>query len=192
MDLQKIGVKIYADKKSEINLVEFIPVFHRWIQEKVIDDLLIDVADYSHVPAGPGILLIAYEGNYAIDETGNNRGLVYYSKHENKEDVADQLKSVFQKTLYACQLMEKEKELHDRITFPLDTIQIFANDRLTGPNTDDTYHKLEPVLRNLLDMLFTDSQYTLKREDDPKERLSVTVSVIQPTSLDVLLDRLTD
>ena len=192
MDLQKIGVKVYADKKSEINLVEFIPVFHRWIQEKVIDDLLIDVADYSHVTAGPGILLIAHEGNYAIDETGNNRGLVYYNKHKNEEDVADQLKLVFQKALFACQLMEKEKELHDRITFPLDTIQIFANDRLTAPNTDDTYHKLEPILCNLLDMLFTDSEYTLKREDDPKERLSVTVSVIQPTSLDVLLDRLTD
>ena len=74
MDLQKIGMKFFAEDGSTIDLVEFIPIFHRWIQNKALSDLLIDVADYSHVHAGPGILLIAHEGNYAVDETGNRRG----------------------------------------------------------------------------------------------------------------------
>jgi len=26
-------------------------------------------------------MLIAHEGNYALDETGHERGVVYYSKH---------------------------------------------------------------------------------------------------------------
>ena len=29
--------------------------------------MLIDVADYRHVPAGPGVLLIGHEANYSLD-----------------------------------------------------------------------------------------------------------------------------
>ncbi len=42
-----------------IRLDDFIPLFHRWIQEQAIDGhLLIDVHDYSHIQQGPGILLV--------------------------------------------------------------------------------------------------------------------------------------
>ena len=48
---------------------DYIPLFHGWIQEKIIPDhLLIDVADYSHIPDGPGIMLIAHEGHFSLDQ----------------------------------------------------------------------------------------------------------------------------
>jgi hypothetical protein len=39
---------------EKIDLEAVIPVFHRWIQEQIFDELLLDVANYSHVPDGPG------------------------------------------------------------------------------------------------------------------------------------------
>ena len=66
-DLQRIVVKFHLDDGSPVELDKVIPVFHRWIQTGAVEGLLIDVADYSHVPQGPGVMLIAHEGNYALE-----------------------------------------------------------------------------------------------------------------------------
>jgi len=50
-------VKIFVHEPTSIDLADAIPVFHRWIQEAVLNELVIDVADYRHVPAGPGVML---------------------------------------------------------------------------------------------------------------------------------------
>ena len=69
MDLQKFGIKLYLNTNASYKLSDFIPVFHNWIQEKVVSDhLLIDVADYSHIPDGPGVMLISHEGHYSLDQ----------------------------------------------------------------------------------------------------------------------------
>lgn len=190
MDLQKIGIKFLAEEGSTVKLVEFIPVFHRWIQNKSLDDLLIDVADYSHVYAGPGVLLIAHEGNYSMDETGNCRGVAYYNKRELKCDLPERLVTVCRKALLACELLGKEKELKDRIKVSGNVMQVFANDRLSAPNSDETYELLEPVLKGFLNKLFPGSGYTLVRESDAKERFQVTVKANEAVAIDTLLNRL--
>ena len=52
---------------SGVELEEFIPVFHDWIQTQQLAELLIDVADYRHVPHGPGVVLVAHDAHYAMD-----------------------------------------------------------------------------------------------------------------------------
>jgi len=190
MDLQKIGMKFFAEQGNTIDLVEFIPVFHRWIQNKVLDDILIDVADYSHVYAGPGILLIAHEGNYSIDETGNQRGVAYYNKHELAGALPERLCTVCRKTLLACQLLEKEKEMQGRIRFSGNAMQVYSNDRLIAPNSDETFKLLEPALREFLNRLFPDTEYTFERGKNLKERYQVMVKASEPVSIDTLLQRL--
>ena len=65
MNLQKFGIKLYLKANGNFNSKDFIPVFHNWIQDKVVDDhLLIDVADYSHIPDGPGVT----ECDFQIDK----------------------------------------------------------------------------------------------------------------------------
>ena len=75
MDLQHLNVKIFTSRNA-FDLAEAIPVFQRWIQDSVCEELLIDVADYRHVPGGPGVLLAAHEAHYSLD-TG---GLLYNRK----------------------------------------------------------------------------------------------------------------
>ncbi len=80
MQLQHVNVKLLVQNPEEANLEPLIPVFHSWIENQNGDELLIDVADYTHVPAGPGIVLIGHEGNYSVDNTGNRLGVRYNRK----------------------------------------------------------------------------------------------------------------
>src|SRR5216683_2708414 len=68
MQLQHVNVKLLVQNPAEASLEPLIPVFHSWIENRAEDDeLLIDVADYIHVPAGPGVVLIGHEGNYSFN-----------------------------------------------------------------------------------------------------------------------------
>ena len=72
MDVQQLSAKVYAAPGHSVAQDEYIPLFHSWIRDKRIatDKLLIDVADYKHVHHGPGIMLIAHEAHWAMDEAG--------------------------------------------------------------------------------------------------------------------------
>jgi hypothetical protein len=55
MELQKINVKVFTAEPNDIPLTDFIDIFHTWIQ--ATDGVYLDIADYSHMQAGPGIVL---------------------------------------------------------------------------------------------------------------------------------------
>jgi hypothetical protein len=191
MDLHKFGIKFFAADGEGIDILKLIPIYHRWIQQKALEDLLIDVADYSHVPAGPGVMLIAHEGNYALDETGHERGVVYYSKQRLTGELPERLAQVARKALQAAELMSTNAELGGALKVPGNRLQFFANDRLAAPNTDAAYAELEPALRAFLDRLYAGARYTLTREVDSKERLSVRVQADGEVALGTLRARLT-
>lgn len=190
MDLYRLGVKFFAGEGTTIALPEFIPVFHRWIQQKLLDDLLVDVADYSHVHAGPGVLLIAHEGNYGMDETGNRRGLVYYRKHPPAGGLEEGLLAICGKALQACRLLEEEPALGGRMKFDGRELQIFANDRLLAPNSEATFTALRPAFDSVLGRLYSGTAYVLERETDPKERFAIVVKTEATVSVEALLQRL--
>jgi len=189
MDLHKFGIKLFAVDAERIDILKLIPMYHRWIQQELLSDLLIDVADYSHVPAGPGVMLIAHEGNYALDETGHERGVLYYSKHPLAGELPERFAQVAGKALKAAQLMSADAEIEGALKVPGNRLQFFANDRLVAPNTDAAYAELEPALRTFLDRLYAGARYTLAREADPKERLSVRVQTEGAVALETLLAR---
>lgn len=189
-EIFRVGIKFFAEESAPVGLDEFIPVFHRWVQEQVLPDVLIDVADYSHVHAGPGMLLIAHEGNYGYDETGNRRGLIYYSKRKIDGNLSNLLNRVCGHALQACRLIEQAVELKNRITFPCSELTVFSNDRLVAPNTDESYNLFLPHIRELLDKLYSGAEYEINRETDPGERLTLHVKSSEPIGVDALLSRL--
>ncbi|HLN88232.1 MAG TPA: hypothetical protein VK200_17260, partial [Candidatus Limnocylindrales bacterium] len=78
MELQKLNLKLFVEQPNSIPLTDFIEIFHSWIQ--ATDGVYHDVADYSHMQAGPGIVLVAKDANVSIDESGGRRGLLYSQK----------------------------------------------------------------------------------------------------------------
>lgn len=190
MDLHRFGIKFFVAEGQGIEILKLIPLYHRWIQQHALEDLLIDVADYSHVPAGPGVMLIAHEGNYALDESGHERGVFYYSKQRLAGQMPERVAHVARRVLRAAQLMSEASELEGAVKLPGNRLQFIANDRLNAPNTDAAYAQLEPVLRGFLERLYDGAPYVLERESDPAERLSVRVQAEGEVSLPTLLARL--
>ena len=171
MDLYKLGIKIFVANPQAVNLRDFIAVFHRWIQQQKIEGhQLIDVHDYSHVHNGPGILLVAHEGNFSLDQEGGRLGLLYYRKRPLEGGLESNLKIVLEAALQASKFLESEPELKG-IKFQTDEVLVVTNDRLLAPNDAATRAKLEPVIAKALGKTKLAPQSA-----DSRERLAFVVT----------------
>ena len=190
MELQRLGVKFFVKDSSSLAIRDFIPIFHSWIQNQVVEGhLLVDIHDYSHVSMGPGILLVAHEGNFTMDLGENRLGLFYYRKQPLDGSLEDRLKAVFRTTLQGCQLLENESQIGG-VQFQTDELLLVANDRFHAPNTKETFQRLEPVLLAFFGQLLDSDEFTLTHRDDPKERFAVAVSTSHSAGIKTLLERL--
>src|SRR5919106_533056 len=93
MELQKIGMKVFVAEPDSVPLTDFIDIFHSWIQ--ATDGVYHDVADYSHMQAGPGVVLVAEDANLSIDETENRRGLLFSQKSKLNGSKQEKLFTLF-------------------------------------------------------------------------------------------------
>lgn len=174
MELHRLGVKFFAADPASIRLEEFIPLFHSWIQRQAIPGhLLIDVHDYSHMHNGPGILLVAHEGNFSIDSMDGRLGLMYFRKTPTSLPAAGHIAAVLGSALDACRLLEKETD----VRLKMDVIRVIANDRLEAPNDNVTFAELKPALASALQQTFPGSTFNIAHVGtDSKERLTIDCS----------------
>jgi hypothetical protein len=188
--LQRIGIKLFVGKSSSFTLRELVPVYHRWIQQHAIEGLPIDVADYQHVPSGPGVMLVAHEGNYAMDLGGGRTGLLYYRKQPVAGSLSERLTSIARTVLLAAKQLGEEPSLAGRIEFPGNELQLIANDRLLAPNSEETLAAIAPSMNELVGKLFDGAKCEILREQDPGERFSVNIRAPQPVAVAQLLARI--
>jgi hypothetical protein len=173
--MEHVNIKIFAVDSSNVRFADAIPVFHRWIQSRDLPELLIDVADYSHVPAGPGVVLVGLEANYALDNAHNRPGLLYVRKATDGAPASESLRRSYDSALAASRRLEAEPEFQGKLKFNPDELEITLNDRLLYPNTEEGWKSVEPALTAFLDGLYGAGVYDLQRSTDPRERLSVLV-----------------
>jgi hypothetical protein len=173
--MQHVNLKIFAKSGLNVNVAGAIPVFHRWIQQGDWPELLIDVADYSHVPEGPGVLLIAHEANYSLDYARDQLGLLYNRKATGSGHPQAQLRQAYDAALTACRRLEHEPEFQSVLSFDPAHLEIVFNDRLLHPNTDDAWREVEPETQQFFDGIFGRGQYSLERQGEPRERLRALV-----------------
>ncbi|HEX9595476.1 MAG TPA: hypothetical protein VF982_01240, partial [Anaerolineales bacterium] len=67
MDIGRFCIKFFARPGYNIDDAIFIDIFHEWIRLKKLPGILLDVADYRHVPEGPGVMLLTHDINFAMD-----------------------------------------------------------------------------------------------------------------------------
>ena len=191
ISFQKLGLKILVEEPSLVETQKLVPVFHSWIQKQAIEDhLLIDVHDYSHINGGPGILLVAHEGNFSLDLGMGRRGLLYYRKQDLEVTPHECILQIFKITLQACSTLETAPELGGKLRFHTREILFLANDRLNVPNTQETFEQLEPALTKALEQLLGKGVFQLKRLEDHRERFSVWIRVKRSFRPEQLLRRL--
>lgn len=150
-DLQRFDIKILVEKNDGLSPRDFIPVLQRWIQEHSLSGTLIDVADYTHMHRGPGVILIGHEANLSIDCMDGRMGLLYHRKQPMEGDFAERVRTAIEISLDACKKLEEEFE--GRLTFRTDRFLFIANDRLIAPSPDGIPEDLEASLRQIAQSL---------------------------------------
>lgn len=190
MEFQHVNVKIFVDGTLTIDPSRFIEVFHRWIREQVLDELLIDVADYRHVPAGPGVLLIGHESDYSMDNTDDRWGLRYNRKASLNGGNKDRFRQALHAAARACNLLEAEFAGEESLRFSRHEFELFINDRALAPNTRETYEACKPELEAFLTKVLGHGEFSLDHRSDPRSRFGISVKVVRPFDLTALLDTL--
>lgn len=189
MDAQKLQVKVFAEATAMPPVEAFIPVFHDWIKHKRLDELLIDVANYAHVPKGPGVALIGHECDYYVDQAQGRPGLLHSRKRE-APPAASRLADAFRRALNACVMLEKDAAFAGKLRFRTDELLFRINDRLAAPNTEATFAALRAELDALCGRLFGQSGYKLSLAGAPRDLFSLRIATDGKTPLAALLTRL--
>ena len=185
----KLQLKLFTTPGAQpVALEAFIPVFHRWVKDHVLAELVLDVANYAHVPKGPGVVLIGHNSDYFIDESEGRRGLLHNRKRGGVAPEA-RLDDLARRALHAAALLEKEPSLAGKMTFSPKELLVRVNVRLNGPANDEAFAALRPELEVLGRKLFA-GPFELTRVGTAKDLLSVRlVSAGETGSLGELLSR---
>ncbi len=189
LEVQHVNVKLFVEGTEEV-LEPLVPVFHRWIQEKPLEELLLDVADYRHVFNGPGVVLIGHQANYSVDNTEGNLGVLYNRKTPLEGTNQDRLKQAARAALSAYEKLQTEPKIGEKIRFPGTKIHVLINDRLLAPNVPETRKAFDPELREFCAKLFGGAQYAASYENDPRRRFGVTLEPAQPIPSERLIANL--
>jgi hypothetical protein len=170
-------------------LASFIPVFHRFIQEDQLEGMLVDVTEYTHVHQGPGVLVIAHEANYGLDEEAGKRGFLYTQKRPVEKSSQAHLATAFRRVLQGCSLLEKEAALGG-LKFDTSHFQVFVNDRAEAPFNSESLGDLENELNPFLSNLLGGEKFHLIPEKDPQKRVGFEVKASKAETLETLAGRL--
>ena len=187
MDAHKLQLKIYATPASAkgFDPESVIPVFHRWIKDRVLPELTIDVANYGHVPEGPGVVLIGHGSDYFLDEGEGRLGLLHNRKRAGFAP-GERLSDLARRALHAAVLLEKD--LGGKLAFATNELLFRINDRLAAPNTDATFAAVKGELEELGKQLFA-GPFEVQRVGGPKELFAVRFRSGASAPLATLLER---
>lgn len=179
MELYKFGIKFFIKPESNLQVRDYIPEFHHWIQtDAVHDHLLIDVVDYSHIPDGPGIMLIAHEGHFSFDLENETPGFMYQRRTEIEGDFIHRLASVFSTTVNAVKQLESNSQ-GKHLKFKTNQFRFVANDRLAAENSDEKQNLYKESVHTFVQREFQGSKLEIENISSINERLAFDVKVLE-------------
>jgi hypothetical protein len=190
MEVFKIAVKIFAHSDS-FDASTFMPIFQHWIQNQSVEGhRLIDVADYGHVVAGPGTVLVSSEANFYTDRGENRLGLLYVRKLPLSGSFSERLRAVVAETFKAAAKLEKEPELSGKLKFKTDELLIRLNDRLLAPPNEATVKAASPDVLSLATRLYGEKQATIDSKFSAKTEVEFRLKASANPALATLLGKL--
>lgn len=190
MKLHRIQVKSFVRNPSRIDLSALIPVFHKWIQNDALEEMLIDVANYEHVVEGPGILLIAHEADFALDLSRGRPGLLYTRKRDLPANIGDALKMALRRLFNAARLLEEDESLGGSYRFRTDELEIRFPDRLRVPNRAESLALVQDDVLGALEEFYGVTKIDIAwTGDDARLPFSVHVLFDETPSVAELADR---
>jgi rhodanese-related sulfurtransferase len=153
MHARRLSVKLFVtpDPTAPVELAPFIALFHGFIQRGAVEGLLVDVADYAHVPNGPGVVLVGHDVDYGLDASGGRAGLLVVRKRCGDLSLGEALRDTLRKAFVAARAVMDDGRAGVRLA--TDRLELRVLDRRAAPNTDEGREALvkeaEPVLREV-------------------------------------------
>jgi hypothetical protein len=175
MNPKRLSLKLFATRAiPRDELHRFIGVFHRFIQEAAVPGLLIDVADYAHVPDGPGVMLIGHDVDYGIDLARGRTGLLTVRKCAGDAPIETLFRDALGMARAAARALEQDD--HAAIRFAAGELEISFPDRLAAPNTAAAFEIASKALLPLVrDALGGAAGLVNAAADDPRRMLTLAV-----------------
>lgn len=194
IEVQHINVKLLLNNSGDLSLEAVIPVFHSWIQDQIFDEVLLDVADYQHVKDGPGVVLIGHEADYSLDNTDGRVGVRYNRKapFSDAGSNEDRLRQAVRAAMLACQRLEADTRLDGKFHFNGHDFELFINDRLIAPNTDETQARLDPDFRQFCQKLFDGDEFSLQYQAGRRKLFGAAIHSERAVSIEDLLQNLAE
>ncbi len=194
---QRLKIRFGTSQAEPVDLDEVIPIFHSWIQEEKAPATMIDVADYKHVPAGPGVMLVGHADDLGLDNGARieeeQQGFYYVRKHGRLEDelpLAERLQEIWLLAIAAGRLLEAEPDLD--IAIDPCHIEVSLLDRLRYPHTAVNLNEAESEVCSFLSRSLVGFDFTLVRSDmDLRESVSWIAKVSEGLNLDTLASLVT-
>jgi rhodanese-related sulfurtransferase len=155
--------------KPPSDLEPAIEVFHRCIQRGLVGGLILDVADYRHVPNGPGVLLVGHDVDYGIDRDAFS----VVRKRRGDDTAAAQLQDALRLGLGAIEAVEHDGQLDVEVDRARFTVTV--PDRRLGP-PDEVAAELHAEIAPLVAELYGEAAtVTPVAADDPRQPATVAV-----------------
>lgn len=188
MEPQRMTIRIPVRLAEGFEEEKLIGIFHDWIRRDALPERLIDVADYQHVPQGPGIMLVSHEVHFALDHSDGDAVLA--QQRRPVEGPLDQrlLDLVAAATRVAAGLAA-EKDLEGRLEVDAGCVEWQSFDRLRAPNDDAAWTALEPALRKLAGTLYGKDARVERVVGHPGDPLTARLQATAPVDIATLLAR---
>ena len=126
INLQKVGIKVPLE--GDANGDDIMKSLSSWIRDDRLDGTLIDVADYSHMKNGPGIVLVAHEFILSIDEQDGYIGLRVAHRLNSDKKLNVRLMECIETLRQGAQNLSSDLQMELDGT----KVELFASDRLNG------------------------------------------------------------
>ena len=188
MESQRYAFELFSAPVAAVSDHELVLFFHRVIQDKALPETCIDVTDYSHVPGGPGVMLICHEAHYSLARSRGTIALRCATKRGAEGDAEARIRRVLRKTLRAAELVETHPSLVGRLSIDTTRAVLSIEDRLVAPNNEETFSALAPTLAAVITRVWGAAP-VLSRVGSEKECFQVEIAVPIGPSIGELLAR---
>lgn len=176
MHVQRVSVKLPLTEGAKVEPRDLVPVFHRFIQRRALDEITVDVVDYAHVHHGPGVLLVCHAADYALDEGEGERGLLYRNKRDPAGPIDALVAEALRRVLVAARWIETDEDLAGRAHFRADRLLVRVHDRLLAPNDAATHAAGLAVLDPFFTRLYGGAAELTRADEDPRALWGVRVA----------------
>lgn len=174
--LQRIDVKLLLDAPADPDLDAFLVIFDRWRREADHPSDWVDLADYAHMPSGPGILLAGKRDTYSVNLNPPGPGLLTSVRAGLDGTLEDRFREAFRRARELNSAVLSEPEFPPALQPSQGAWEVFVNDRLRYPNTGKSDRTIRPALAAALGV----GEALLTRHREAGGRLGYSVRLDGP------------